>query len=231
MLDHPRDFAYYALGCCMIAALGGCGPRLASIAPVGLAPIERSVVAEWQAAFVPPGPRRYDLRWRFLTPKGSTAGRAAIRVAPPDSLRFDYRGPFGRAGAAVLVGDSVIWAEPEKDVRALIPLAPLFWAALGMPLAAPEESVLWGLDGQDRRAWREILSPDTIDVVHVRIAEARLLTQLRRGGIAAATDVRFADGIAIQGEMRFPPDGVAFVFTIEGVDTTVAFDAATWRRP
>jgi len=31
--------------------------------------------------------------------------------------------------------------------------------------------------------------------------------------------------------MRFPPDGVAFVFTIEGVDTTVAFDAATWRRP
>ena len=232
MLDHHRRLTYYFLACCTAAAVGGCGAGLPSIAPAGLVPMEPAAVAAWRAGFAPAGPRRYDLRWRFYTPKGSTAGRATVRIAPPDSLRFDYRGPFGRSGAALLLGDSVVWAEPEKDVRELIPLAPLFWAALGIPLAPPGGAVVAGLDGIERRAWREMVGGDTLDVVHTRTGAGRLLTQLRRGGVAASTEVRFgAERLPIQGEMRFPKDGAAFVFSIQAVDTTVVFDAATWRRP
>jgi hypothetical protein len=132
----------------------------------------------------------------------------------------------------MLLGDSVVWAEPEKDVRELIPLAPLFWAALGLPLAAPEDALLWGLDGDERRAWRAVVVPDTFDLVHVRRSPGRLLTQLRRGFVAAATEVRFSAGtIPVQGDMRFPQEGAAFTFTVEAMDTTAAFDATTWRRP
>ena len=232
MLDRSTRFAYYALACFGLPALTACSAGLASIAPVDLVPVGPEIVADWRVGFVPDRHRRYDLRWRFYTPKGSTAGRAAIRVAPPDSLRFDYRGPFGRSGAALVLGDSVIWAEPAKDVRQLIPLAPLFWAALGIPLAPATASITYGRDGARQRAWREVAGTDTLDVVHMRGVGERLTTQLRQGGITAATNVRFGpDGLPIQGEMRFPKDGAVFIFTVETVDTTVAFDAATWRHP
>jgi hypothetical protein len=154
-------------------------------------------------------------------------------VAPPDSLRFDYRGPFGRSGAALLLGDSVIWAEPEQDVRELIPLAPLFWAALGIPLRPSETASLLARENGAHRAWRVMTGKDTLDLVHVLTAPARLLTQLRQDGISAATEVRFGEAgvIPLRGEMRFPREGIAFIFTVQGVDSTVVFDAATWRHP
>lgn len=155
-----------------------------------------------------------------------------MRVAPPDSLRFDYRGPFGRSGAALLLGDSVVWAEPEKDVRELIPLAPLFWAALGIPLRPAETASVLAREDAGWQAWRVIAGADTLDLVHFPSGPARLLTQLRQHGIAAATEVRFGEtGLPLQGQMRFPRDGSAFIFTIEAVDSTVVFDAATWRHP
>lgn len=209
-----------------------CAAGIASIAPEDLAPAVSGLARAWQAQFVPDGYRRYELRWRFFTPKGSTAGRAVVRIAPPDSLRFDYRGPFGRSGAALLLGDSLVWAEPEKDVRELIPMAPLFWAALGIPLAPSESSTILTRQDANQRAWRVIASTDTLDLVHFPHGPARLLAQLRREGIAATTEVRFgAIGVPTQGKMRFPRDGAAFIFTVERVDSTAVFDAATWRRP
>ncbi|HXV86456.1 MAG TPA: hypothetical protein VD793_07140 [Gemmatimonadales bacterium] len=196
-----------------------------------MAPVSRATITEWTAPLIPHGSRQYDLRWRFYTPRGSTGGRAAIRVAPPDSLRFDYRGPFGRSGAAVIVGDSVLWAEPEKDVRELIPLAPLFWAALGMPLPASTGAALTGIEGTDRVVWRQVVNVDTLDLVYVRRPETRLRSQFRQGGVRAATDVRLSSGLAVAGEMQFPRDGAAFVFTVEQADSTAVFDATTWRRP
>lgn len=209
-----------------------CAAGIASIAPENLAPAAGEAARAWQAQFVPDGYRRFELRWRFFTPKGSTAGRAVVRIAPPDSLRFDYRGPFGRSGAAVLLGDSVAWAEPEKDVRELIPLAPLFWAAMGVPLAPSGSSTILTREHADWRAWRVIAAGDTLDLVHFPQGPARLLTQLRKEGIAAATEVRFgAVGVPTRGEIRFPREGAAFIFTVERVDSTAIFDAATWRRP
>jgi len=232
VLDRPTRLAYYRLALIGLPALAACSAGLASIAPADLAPIGPELVAEWRGGFVPDRHRRYDIRWRFYTPKGSTAGRAAIRVAPPDSLRFDYRGPFGRSGAALVLGDSVAWAEPEKDVRDLIRLAPVFWAALGIPPAPRAGATTSARDGASRRAWRQVEGPDTLDVVHVRGAGPRLLSQLRQGGITAATDTRFGpDGLPVRGEMRFPRDGSAFIFTVETADTAVTFDAATWRHP
>lgn len=232
-MEPQRLVLDYGARAALVLALAGCVPGPPSIAPTGLMPVSRDVVATWLAGYAPAAGRRYDLRWRFLTPKGSTAGRAAVRVKAPDSLRFDYRGPFGRSGAAVLVGDSALWAEPEQDARNLIPMAPLFWAALGLPLAPPGEAGLFARPNGAGRAWRYVARGDTMDFVEVGEGPERLLTELRRERILATTEVRFRPGsrIPFEGQMRFPPAGTLFTFTVEALDSTATFEPGIWRRP
>jgi hypothetical protein len=226
--------AYYGvLFGTQLAALGGCVRGPASIAPSGLQPVEPEIVSQWLASYLPDSARRYDLRWRFHTPKGSTAGRAAVRVSPPDSLRFDYRGPLGQSGAAVVVGDSVLWSEPEEETGRLIPAAPLFWAGLGLPPRPPPAALVFAREGSSGRAWRYVLEGDTLDFVEVSEVPQRLLSQLRRGRILATAMVRFQPGsrLPIEAEMSFPPEGALFRFTVEAIESVPSFDPSLWRRP
>jgi hypothetical protein len=191
-------------------------------------------VSAWLAPYRPTGPLRYDLKWRFVNQKGSTAGRAVVRVAPPDTMRFDYRGPFGRSGAALVVGDSVLWAVPEKDTRDLLPAAPLFWAALGMPRPPPADAALFGRTQQGEHVWRYVAASDTMDFVEAGAGVAQLLMEVRREGrIAASLQLTFRPGTRVPGEtrVRFPQDGSALIFTIEGIQHVAPFDPSTWRRP
>jgi hypothetical protein len=224
---------YYALEVALVAGLGACAPGLTSIAPSGLEPAPRDTIAAWLAAYRPAGPVRYDVRWRFVNQKGSTAGRAAVRIAPPDTLRFDYRGPFGRSGAAVIVADSALWVAPERDTRELLPAAPLFWAALGIPQPPPPEVTVSGR-ATGGRVWRYVSQADTMDFVEVGPGPERLLTEVRRDGkIVASTEVRFRPGgrAPLEARVRFPQDGSALILTVEGVESVDAFDPNTWRRP
>ncbi len=234
MLDPPARGAYYALILWAGSAAGwGCARGPASIAPSGLEAVEVEVVRQWVSNYLPDSARRYELRWRFHTPKGSTAGRAAVRVSPPDSLRFDYRGPLGRSGAAVVVGDSVVWAEPQEETGELMPVAPLFWAGLGLPPGPPANARVFARDGPSGRAWRYVLSGDTLDFVEVGQVPEHLLSQLRSGRILATAAVRFRPGsrLPIEGEMIFPPEGALFRFTVEAIESVASFDPSIWRRP
>jgi hypothetical protein len=225
--------AYYALAIAMMPGLAACAPGLTSIAPSGLEPASRDTIAAWLGSYRLSGPVRYDVRWRFANQKGSTAGRAAVRIAPPDSLRFDYRGPFGRSGAAVIVADSALWVAPERDTRELLPAAPLFWAALGMP-QPPPEGALVSSRSTGGRVWRYVSQADTMDFVEVGPGPERLLTEVRRDGkIVASTEVRFRPGgrTPLEARVRFPQDGSALILSVEGVESVDAFDPSTWRRP
>lgn len=191
-------------------------------------------VLPWLAPYHVKSAVRYDLRWRFLNQKGATAGRAAVRIAPPDTVRFDYRGPFGRSGAALIVGDSALWVAPERDKRDLVPAAPLFWAALGAPRPPPAGAVVFGREGGTAHAWRYATGADTADFVETGPGPDHLLSEVRRNGrIVASIDVRFRPGSRVPSEtrLRFPEDGSALVLTVEGFQSVAAFDPSTWRRP
>src|SRR5712675_1958548 len=109
-LDKAHRMSYYLLGG-MLAGIVSCH-GLKSIAPVGLSTIEVAAVRQWVTPYAPKKPVQYDLHWIFRSARGSVKNRAAVRIAPPDSLRLDFRGPFGKSGAAVVVGDSGVWAKP-----------------------------------------------------------------------------------------------------------------------
>ena len=232
-LDRAGRRPYYQLVATGVAIVAGCrGP--ASIAPANLAPVARDSVAMWVAMLRPQVPLHYDLRWRFENQNGRAAGRAAVRFAPPDTLRFDYRGPFGRSGSALVVGDEAVWAEPEGDFRDLIPVAPILWASLGIAEPVPDGVEVLGREEPTRRAWRYVDGNEEIDFIHQRDTLPRFLAELRRDGrVVGYANVVLTppSGPAARADMRFPRDGSRFSFTVERVDTVAAFGPETWRRP
>lgn len=155
----------YKLTLCMMG-MAGCVAPPPPIAPADLPPIDFDLVAEWMAPLRPGGSRIYRIDpWRYRNERGSAAGRAAIRIAPPDSLRLDYAGPFGRSGTAAVVGGTALWVVPDEDFSGLVALAPVFWTALGMPPAPPAGSPVFGLNRADSRVWRYIVGRDTLNFV------------------------------------------------------------------
>ena len=105
-LDPLRALSY--IGAC--ALLAACpGPRkLAPLVSMPLAPASRDSAVAWASATLPTTPTLIRFRWRYQDEQVKYAGRGTARIAPPDSLRFDYVGPLGLgSGAAVVIGDSV----------------------------------------------------------------------------------------------------------------------------
>lgn len=215
----------------MVGALAGCTPSLSSIAPVGFVPADRAVVAEWVAELRPAQSRLYEIRpWRYRTERGAAAGRASIRIVPPDSLRFDYRGPFGKSGNAALVGDSALWVSEGDDLEGLLSYAPLLWTALGLPPVPPDTVELFSLTSDDLRAWRYGLAGDTLDIILRGSPVRRLLAEMRRGGQVlgqATVQVDTLTGLASQSVINFW-DISRFEFTVESVDTLAVFDGTIW---
>ena len=215
-----------------LCLLTGCTPRLSSLAPQGFVPAERDLVVGWVAEMTPSRPRLYQIRpWRFQNQQGSAAGRASVRIVPPDSLRFDYRGPFGKSGNAVLVGDSVLWMTSE-DFEGLVTYAPLFWTALGMPPVPPDTAALFSLIGDDFRAWRYVLAQDTLDFVLRGSPAVSLLGEIRRQGqvLAQATvELDTITGLVTRSKIDFYNIS-RFEFTVQSVDTLASFDPTVWQR-
>lgn len=227
-VDRPGRRAY--LGPIVAAITVGCA-HVAHIAPAKLAPLPADSARTWTAARQPMHALHYTLTWHFRNQKGESGGRAAVRVAPPDTLRFDYRGPFGKSGSAVVVGDSALWSRPETDVDQLIPAAPLFWAALGVPIAPASPDSTFGLETTNHRIWRYVSDGTVIDYVEERGTAPRLRAEVRHDDhTVGISEVDFdpATGAPTQAVMTFPAQASQFRFTVERIDTVAAFDADTW---
>lgn len=214
--------------------VAGC-TGLRSIAPENLVPIPADTAAAWSAPFRPGVPLEFQLRWRFTNREGTAAGRAVGRYAPPDTLRFDYRGPFGRSGAALVVGEDAVWSEPEGDVDNLVPVAPILWAALGVVLPPEDGSTILGHGTPERHAWRYVTGARAVDYIRVMGARPRLLAELREGDdILGVVEVELDTTAALRplaAEMRFPPQRSAFSLTVRQVDSVAAYPTETWKRP
>jgi hypothetical protein len=208
---------------------------------VPLAPLERDSAVTWIRTTLPRTPTSIRFRWRYEDERVKYAGRGSARIAPADSMRFDYAGPLGLgSGAAVVIGDSVLWADPEKNFRSLVPAIPMLWAALGMirPPAA-EASVLGAVlvdtAGTRRRlVWRFAQVEDTLDYVVTDSAglTTRLEAEWRRRGDRVARSRTTLDARQRPASARvdFPSGGGArFELTVVAIDTAQVFAPALWR--
>jgi hypothetical protein len=215
------------------------------LVPLPLAPADRSSALAWAAATVPRHQRLIRFRWKYRDRDKEYAGRATVRIAPPDSLRIDYAGPFNwGAGAAVVVGDSTVWADPEKNFRSLVPAVRMLWAGLGIVRPPAAGATVFGGPGEPRgvagpgsagadsgaEIWRFVQGEDTLDYRLAggpRVLEA----EWRQGRVVARSRADLNDrALPAAARIDFPEERARFEFTVGFVDTTAVFDSATWRR-
>lgn len=217
-----------------IALVGGCRPQPTALSPEAMTAIDIATVREWVAGIAPSRATRYDLRWTFQTQRGAVRGQAALRVAPPDSLRFDYRGPFGRSGAAFLVDDELVWAVPEEEVEELIQTVPLFWAALGLPRSPPPGTSILGLETVDRRRWRYGVNRDTLEYTVTTAPPFRFLASMRRlDRVVGYVEVNYDEQTRLptKATLTFTQTASIFILDVASIDSTASLSADVWKRP
>ena len=154
------------------------------IVPPGLRPIPAADVRSWAASTAPPA-------WLFLRfsfrvrdeDGGSHGGRGSVFYAPPDSIHLDFRGSFGMgSGAAVVVGDSALWAEPKDQVARVVPSYHLLWAMVGVARPPGPD---WTTASQVDAKANTVLytrGSDTVLYTSMRTGQPRLVTYVVEGG-------------------------------------------------
>ncbi|HEY3934661.1 MAG TPA: hypothetical protein VGL65_08575 [Gemmatimonadales bacterium] len=192
----------------------------------------------WVATTRPASRTQLQFHWKFYDEAGDgsrTAGRGALRMASPDSLRLDYRGPLGfGVGAAAVIGDSARWAQPEDQVQKLVPNYPLLWAMLGM--ARPPRTG-WDVAGRiDPRstAWRYTRGTDTVDYILATTGNTRVLeAYVREGGkaIGRVVTVFDAGGVPLRSRLDVLTSPARLEITFTKVTHPATFDSDTWHAP
>lgn len=215
---------------------GACGGGLAPLPlPTGMAPATLNEAARWADSTRPGENRDLRFRWKFQDQHGSSAGgRGRARLALPDSIRFDAAGPLGAGrAAAFVIGDSAIWAEPEKDVQKLVPNYPLFWAMLGVARPPEEGSSVKQFADGTITAWQFALGQDTVEYVRERGTIPRLIAEVRQGATRVGrVETKIGpDGLPISSRLivAHPPSKLELTFYQNAQARPFAPD--TWTRP
>ncbi|HEV8149327.1 MAG TPA: hypothetical protein VGP61_04000 [Gemmatimonadales bacterium] len=214
---------------------GACGGGLAPLPiPTGLAPATLDVAARWADSTRPVEQRDIRFRWKFQDEHSSAGGRGRARLNPPDSLRFDVAGPLGSGHAAAFVaGDTALWAEPEEDVRKLVPNYPLFWAMLGIARSPVPGSVVRRFSDAAITAWQFAHGQDTVEYVRENGAAPRLLAEVRQGGkrLGRVETKLSPDGLAVSSRLTVVHPASRLDLTFYQNVKARPFAPDTWTRP
>ncbi len=207
---------------------------------MAVAPVARDNAVAWTRATLPRTPTLIRFRWRYQDERVKYAGRGTARIAPPDSLRFDYAGPLGfGSGAAVVIGDSVLWADPAANFRSLVPAIPMLWAAFAMVRPPGDDAAVLGaqlldsLSATRRGVWRFAQAEDTLDYLVTDSAgrTSLLEAEWRRRGKRVARSRSRLDAMERPASARvdFPEAAARFELTVVSLDTAAIIAPAVWR--
>jgi len=129
----------------------------------------------------------------------------------------------------------VVWADPERNFRSLVPAVRMLWAGLGIA-RPPADAQVFGLSdvaGDARRQiWRFVDASDTLDYVVLEGAGRVLQAEWRQAGKMLARSTTQFDGRGLPAGARldFPEGPARFELTVVAVDTAAVIDPALWRR-
>ncbi|MCZ6760688.1 MAG: hypothetical protein O7D29_09995 [Gemmatimonadetes bacterium] len=230
----PSFAFWWAVSCWGMLGTAACRSAAAPIAPEGLPPLSSAVAAAWVQEHVPGRPLRYELKWSYQTQRGRVRGRAVVLFVPPDSLRLNFQAPLRHRGAAVVLGDRVMWSRPEELGEKLIPIATLLWAALGVPRLPPPRAAISGRSLLEERVWRYATGDTILTYVSAVRSPPTLRAQLTRAGrLIGTTYVALNDSSNLPRSSRtlFAETGALFVFSVEAIETPSSVDSDIWNEP
>lgn len=219
----------------LVLLAAGCGGGLAPLPmPTGLAEASFEDASRWAASTRPADNRDMRFRWKFQDERGSAAGRGRARLALPDSLRFDVAGPLGSGRAAAFVSaDTALWADPEEDVRKLVPNYPLFWAMLGIARPPRTASSVRRFADGTISAWQFVSGGDTVEYVREAGPPPRLIAEVRQGGrrIGRVVTSFGPDGLPVSSRLVVTDRPAKLDLAFYQNAKARPFDADTWTRP
>lgn len=229
MLDRLGAGSYIAAWILSTACRG----RLTPLVPRPLAPLPPESVAAWAGPSAFHRPTALRFHWHYRDNRRGGGGRGMARLAPPDTLRLDWAAVLGlSSGAAVVVGDSLRWADPADKFPASVPPAiQLAWTALGVVRPPRAASAVSGGRDTAQAVWRYADGRDTLDF-RLRAAPPRTLeAEWRRDGriLARSRTLLGPDGLPQSVRIDFPERPARFELTIVGVDSSATFAPALWR--
>jgi hypothetical protein len=241
-LDRPPDPVYLGLGLhlALLLALAAASAACRSAAPgdvvpVDAAPVGAADVRQWVEQTVPAEPRLHKFKWLFQDERGSAGGRGSVRIAPPDSLRFDAAGLFDiQSSSAVVLGDKPLWVDPPDALDKLVPNYPLLWAMFGIARGPHGEAELRGLTDGQLTAWRYITGADTVDYRYTRDARGDatgLIAEVREGGqLVGRVETKLGPGgVPLKAKLVVPSVPAKLDLTFLST-TRTAFAPDTWQR-
>lgn len=226
-LDRHGVALYLALG-----SLGACKPSIAPVVPVSAEAVSLDSVPLWTSGTAPQGRILHRFKWLYHDERSSVGGRGSVRIAAPDSLRFDVAGPLGaNPAAAMVVGDSAIWIDAPESIRNIVPSYPLLWAGFGVVHPPAGSTVLWAGRAGGVVAWRMAVGLDTVDYALTRTPPRRLLAELRHAGtmVARMDAVLTPEGRPASARLLVParPSRLDLTFTLS--DPSARFPVDVWR--
>lgn len=206
-----------ALSCALLLVVTACAPRIQPMP--GVAP----AIAALPPLALAPTPQRVTFRWELNEGDMVARGDGVARIAPPDSVRVDLflGGGFGRAAAAILIGDSARVPPGGEAQAKLLPPPPLMWAAFGRLAVPPLADTVVRVSGDTIRA--ELGHPARWRLV----AAAGQLVRLERiAGDRVVEWVQRSPG----GEVRYELSGRrSLVLHVDAQQPSAPFDAAVWH--
>src|SRR3954465_13695713 len=217
------------------SAAVGCRNAPDPVIPVGARPATLAEVAPWVDATVPAAHQVYRFKWLLRDERGSAGGRGAVRVAPPDSLRFDVAGPFGSgAASAVGAGDRAVWTDPADAIARLVPNYPLMWAMFGVARMPPESVTVRALTTSSTRAWQFAGARDTVEYARSAEDDGRLIAEVHQAGtlIGRAETTLGPDGAPLKARLTVPSGPAQLDITFLSITRdTFAPDIWITRKP
>ena len=183
------------------------------------------------APLIPDMPVRFRVIWEFSR-DSRVRGRGTVVIVPPDTMRFDFRAPFGRRGGVGIVANQVVWSDPDTVGQQVGDGVVLVWAALGIP------RIVWDSVYHAREPSRDVVrfvTGDTSVTYTVSDAPAPQLTAVLQRGhrVIGSGGLRFdSDTVRVAvGRMRHFLRDVALSFVIERVDTLDTLDPGWFDAP
>jgi hypothetical protein len=204
------------------------------VLPPDAATLTVEAVRPWVEATQLTGHSIRQFKWLFQDDRSSAGGDGAARVAAPDSLRFDARGPLGWGRmAAVVVGDQPVWAEPEETVAQIVPDYVLFWAMFGVARMPNPRATIRGLDDGRSQIWEYALGGDTVVYSRSREMPGKVTAEVRRNGrLFGRVETRLsAEGVPISSKLIVPDVPAQLDITFRSTTSATAFPPETWRPP
>ena len=214
-------------------ALAACYGRPAPLVPEPVAAVSRDSIAVWSRGSGPTRPTALRFRWRYHDDRRSGGGRGTARVAPPDSVRVDWATSLNlKTGAAVVLGDSLQWADPQEDYPSSVTQAvQLVWTALGVVRPPGATAALFGGSDSTRAVWRYADGRDTLDFRQGWGVPRTLEAEWRRDGMVMARGrtVLGPGGLPENARIDVPKRSARFEITFVAVDSGATFAPALWR--